>query len=229
MRILKLVSVNVSGSVSKESVFSAGDLGSIPGLGRFPGEEHGNPLQYSCLENPHGETSLVGYSPWNCKESDMPEQLSTAQHIMTTWSMWQSRVPGLHETMEILESRDKICGQLPRVLISLCKKKIWKWWATTPIVVIPVAPFPKLYWFSNSEPTYWKKRPGSQKERCYLSTTGGILAGEIKIPQFPPPESVEAVCLGNHTLGKMETQVLSSTVDTRSNVKVPFHSSLWRK
>ena len=31
---------------------SAGDLGSVPGLGRFPGERNGNPLQYSCLENP---------------------------------------------------------------------------------------------------------------------------------------------------------------------------------
>ena len=36
----------------KESVCNAGDLGSIPGLGRSSGEENGNPLQYSCLENP---------------------------------------------------------------------------------------------------------------------------------------------------------------------------------
>jgi len=39
-------------SVSKESVCNAGDPGSIPGSGRSPGEENGNPLQYSCLENP---------------------------------------------------------------------------------------------------------------------------------------------------------------------------------
>ena len=39
------------GSNGKESACSAGDLGSIPGLGRFPGERNGNPLQYSCLEN----------------------------------------------------------------------------------------------------------------------------------------------------------------------------------
>ena len=36
----------------KESAFNAGDVGSIPGLGRSPGRGHGNPLQYSCLENP---------------------------------------------------------------------------------------------------------------------------------------------------------------------------------
>ena len=40
------------GSDSKVSAYNAGDLGSIPGLGRSPGEENGNPLQYSCLENP---------------------------------------------------------------------------------------------------------------------------------------------------------------------------------
>jgi len=51
------------GSDYKESTCSAGDLGSIPGLGRSPGEGHGNPLQYSCLESPHGQRSLAGYSP----------------------------------------------------------------------------------------------------------------------------------------------------------------------
>ena len=40
------------GSDGKASAYNAGDLGSIPGLGRFPGEGNGNPLQYSCLENP---------------------------------------------------------------------------------------------------------------------------------------------------------------------------------
>jgi len=56
---------------------NAGDLGSIPGLGRFLGGGHGNPLQYFCLENPHRQRSLVGYSPWGCKEMDMTEQLRT--------------------------------------------------------------------------------------------------------------------------------------------------------
>ena len=40
------------GSDDKESAHNVGDLGSIPGSGRSPGEGHGNPLQYSCLENP---------------------------------------------------------------------------------------------------------------------------------------------------------------------------------
>ena len=45
------------GSDDKESTCNAGDLGSIPGLGRSTGEGHGNPLQYSCPENPHGQRS----------------------------------------------------------------------------------------------------------------------------------------------------------------------------
>ena len=46
------------GSVGKESACNARDLGSIPGLGRSPGGGHGNLLQYSDLENPHGQRSL---------------------------------------------------------------------------------------------------------------------------------------------------------------------------
>ena len=64
------------GSDSKEPACNAGDLGLIPGLGRTPGGGHGNPLQYSCLENPHGQKSLAIYSPWGHKESDTTERLS---------------------------------------------------------------------------------------------------------------------------------------------------------
>ena len=69
-----------SGSDGKESACSVGDLGSIPGLGRSLGRGHGNPPQYSCLENPHGQKSLEGYSPWGHKESDTTERLSTHRH-----------------------------------------------------------------------------------------------------------------------------------------------------
>ena len=49
---------------------AAEDVGSIPGWGGSPGEGHGNPLQYSCLENPHGQRRLAGYSSWGHKELD---------------------------------------------------------------------------------------------------------------------------------------------------------------
>ena len=61
------------GSDGKDSACNMGDLGSNPGLGRSPGEGHGNLLQYSCLESPRGEKSLAGYSLWGCKQLDMTE------------------------------------------------------------------------------------------------------------------------------------------------------------
>ena len=73
----------LGGSDSKESACNARDVGSIPGLGGSPGGGDGNLLQYSCLENPHGQRSLVGYSPWGRKESDMTEQLSIHTHTHT--------------------------------------------------------------------------------------------------------------------------------------------------
>ena len=61
---------------SKESTYNAGHAGSIPGLGRSPGGGSGNPLQYSCLENPHEQRSLVGYRPWSHRQT-LLKQLST--------------------------------------------------------------------------------------------------------------------------------------------------------
>ena len=77
-------SLDPGGSDPKESACNVGDVGSIPGSGRFPGRRHGNPPQYSCLENPHGRRSLAGYSPWGCKESDMTERLTLSALIAET-------------------------------------------------------------------------------------------------------------------------------------------------
>ena len=63
--------------VNKESC--NGRPGFSPWVGKIPGGVNGNPLQYSFLENPHGQRSLAGNSVWSGKESDIPEQLSTAQ------------------------------------------------------------------------------------------------------------------------------------------------------
>ena len=61
------------GGCGKDSTCNAGDLGSIPGLGRSPGGGHGNLLEYSFLENPHGHRSLTDYSPLGCEKLDMTE------------------------------------------------------------------------------------------------------------------------------------------------------------
>ena len=58
---------------------NVGDLDSLPGLGRSSGGGHGNSLQYSCLENPHGQRSLAGSSPRGRQESDTTERLGTGQ------------------------------------------------------------------------------------------------------------------------------------------------------
>ena len=67
------------------------DTGSIPESGRSPGGEHGNPFQYSCLENPHGQRSLVGYYPWVAKSRTQLKQLSTHthRHTYTQWHITQ--------------------------------------------------------------------------------------------------------------------------------------------
>ena len=69
------------GSLGKESACNArdaGDTGSIPGLGRSPGEGNGNPLPVFLPGESHGQRSLVGYSPRGHKESDMTEAIEPA-------------------------------------------------------------------------------------------------------------------------------------------------------
>ena len=64
----------------KNPPVNTGDVGLIPGLGRSPVGVHGNLFQYACLENPEGQRSLAGCNPWDPKELDTTEQLSTTQH-----------------------------------------------------------------------------------------------------------------------------------------------------
>ena len=77
-------------SDSKESACNAGDLGSIPGLGRSPRGGHGNPLQYSCLENPHGQGSLAGYSPWGRRVGYDWVTKHTAHPILKLLQAWSN-------------------------------------------------------------------------------------------------------------------------------------------
>ena len=64
------------GSMVKNLPANAGDLDSIPGSGRSPGEGNGKPLQYSCLENSMDRGAWWG--PWGHKESDTTKQLNTS-------------------------------------------------------------------------------------------------------------------------------------------------------
>ena len=71
------------GPVVKNLPANAGDVGSVPGSGRSPGEENGNPLQYSCLGNPMDrgawQTTVHGIA----KESDMTLRLNNYNYVLT--------------------------------------------------------------------------------------------------------------------------------------------------
>ena len=87
-------------SVDKQSACNAGDPGSIPGWARSPGEGNGNPLQYSCLENPQGQRSLAGYSPWGCKSrTPLSDSTATLNHIIAR--------------AKVTEPLSSVCGQKP--------------------------------------------------------------------------------------------------------------------
>ena len=69
------------GSDGKASVCNVGDLGSNPGLGGSSGEGKWQPTPVLLPGKSHGRRSLVGYSPWCCKESDTTERLHfTSRH-----------------------------------------------------------------------------------------------------------------------------------------------------
>ena len=70
------LSVSLVAPTVKNPPANAGDLSWIPGSGRSPGEGNGNPLQYSCLENPIDKTSVVGCRPWGHKELGTNERLT---------------------------------------------------------------------------------------------------------------------------------------------------------
>ena len=70
----------------KKSAYSTGDVCSIPGSGRNPGEGSINPLHSSCLENLYGQRSLAGYSPWGLKVLDRTEWLThRCTHTHLKW------------------------------------------------------------------------------------------------------------------------------------------------
>ena len=96
---------------------NAGDLGSIPGS---PGGGHGSPLQYSCLENPHGQRSLVSYSPWGRNELDTTERLSTAPYVEPYVKMLD-----LIDTVKLHPGLDcQYVPQLPSVTQTVAQKMI---------------------------------------------------------------------------------------------------------
>ena len=90
---------------------NVGDLGLIPWLGRYPGRGHGNPLEYSCLENPHGQRSLAGYRPWGHRESDMTGQSGTVHTAAGYCHPNRTHRAGLATTLGVDRLGQNLTGQ----------------------------------------------------------------------------------------------------------------------
>ena len=97
-------------------------LGSIPGLRRSPGGGHGNPLWDSCLENPHGQKSLVGYSPWESqrvghdlatKNSMLLLLLLLLSHFSSVWLCATPQTAAHQAPPSLRLSRQEHWGGLP--------------------------------------------------------------------------------------------------------------------
>ena len=133
------------GSDDKASAYNAGDLCSIPGSGISPGEGNGNPLQYSCLENPIDGGTWLGYSP-----SDQIR--SVAQSCLTLCDPMNRSTPGLpvhHQLWSSLRLMS-IESMMPSSHLILCR----------PLLLLPPFP-PSIRIFSNEStlhmrwPQYW--------------------------------------------------------------------------
>ena len=110
------------------------DMDLISGSGRFLGGGHGNPLQYSCLENSHGQRSLVGHSPWGHTEPAMTQQLT--QSLSPALRVWCP--PWLPSAFY---SRGPLF--LPLISVCLCDKETYgircssRCWVQTPGWTMP--------------------------------------------------------------------------------------------
>ena len=96
----------------------ARDMGSIPASGRSLGGGNGNPVQYSCLENPM-ERSLMGYSPWSRKELDTTEHTHTRTHTHThthTHCCFRTQL-GIEDEKKVFTRARKLNGELKQRII----------------------------------------------------------------------------------------------------------------
>ena len=94
------------GSDGKEFACNAGDLDLISGLRRSPGEGNDNPLQYSCVENPHGQRILTDCNPRGRKGSDMTEWQSTAQMVLSAQSTAPDGSKRLHQGVWAIDTNE---------------------------------------------------------------------------------------------------------------------------
>ena len=106
--------------VVKASAYNVGELDSIPGSGRSPGEGNGNPL---LPRKSHGWRSLVGYSPWGRKELDTTEGVHSLVLYWATLCVYAQSCPTLCNPMDCGPSGSSVHG-IFQVLYILSQKKV---------------------------------------------------------------------------------------------------------
>ena len=123
------------GSDGKESACNMGDLGSIPGSGRAPLRKEWQPILLFFPGESHGQRSLVGYSPWDNKESDMTKWLTLSHLLMggvalPPWYLFGLRWPssgayGLYSKVNVTPKRVYAKGDLPGLMLPVPPSLCW--------------------------------------------------------------------------------------------------------
>ena len=168
--LFQILQASMVAQMVKNPPVVAGFLSLIPGLGRSPwGGGHGHPLQYSCLENLHGQRSLEGYNPWGCKESDTTKWLS--MHANTS----SSPSPGEHNGIVPSHPLKKLGPAIGCALahtrwaeVNVTSSRNFKNLRTVVLALLPPQPHPgagtwgSRYGSPLLEPVIWAGLPANQ-------------------------------------------------------------------
>ena len=111
------------GSVVKNPPANAGNVGLTPGSTRSPGRGCGNPLQYSCLENPNGQRSLAGSSPWGHTDSDTTATKTTTPSFLYRQSLIKPNWRGREEKL----TDGEFCGVF-HIQTRRCRQSVHQKW-----------------------------------------------------------------------------------------------------
>ena len=174
-----------------------------------PGEGNGNPRQYSCLENPFGQRSLTGYSPWGRKQSDLTEYTQT--HINPRsrhCGKYRQNMPPQTPTVPYNQhmgrgspARQRPFGQPPLSSIYSCtasdlNPRAWMWLTgATPGLDYPTTwALESVIWYSFSTDcrtgnawVFWERAPPSEEPKAKMETLCLQPFGQSQVKVKSPP------------------------------------------
>ena len=185
-----------------------GELCSIPGH-ENPWKRAFKPLQYYCLENPHGQRSLAGYSPWDHKESETTERLST-QHLLKNFFSWNivfffNIVPIFSFYRFLNQVWGKVCAQLEITVYRIQRTKVWV------LILSKLFLLPALEWVIHQFLCFWGR---GSSTRIFSQASA------------PHPCFVQASTVINNTLCRTSLVVWSKTLYSQGSGGPGFDSWL---